>query len=730
MRRCAISHSAAPQEGPVLERSSPLPASDPDDRLVAEIDQLRAELHACEARYRALVEQAPDAVLLSDLAGRLVSVNPAGLAMLGFAADHGPALIGRALSEFIDPEELRAHPVAVDRLPVGRIHSRRRLLVRSDRSRFAAATSARLLPDGRTIQIVVRDVSEYDRMLEALRLETERLDVLQTVTVAANESRTLSQALRRCLPILCKAGGWTVGHVYRPHLRGWLQLVSTAIWYTADPVATAELRTRSYAAVIVPGRGLVGRAVANGGPEWAQDLGALPGFVRAEAALRSGLVSALAFPVESNGIVVAAIEFYAPEPRERDESFLQLLAHACTILGPVAERQQSRLALARARRESDDLIRSLACALVAVDGRGEISHCNESALRLFGWKRNVSKSSYLGLPLPPPLESLRASISRCLAERVEIDVEPIRLAGRDGGAVCLDISLRPLPERGGEPPGALLVATDVSEIERLQSSVATSHRLESIGQLAGGIAHELNTPMQYVGDNVQFLDRAFADLVRVVERGVAGAPDVDLKFLLDEIPKALSDSREGVEQVDHIVRAMKELSDHDSGARVPTHLNELVQSVLTVSRNVWKFLADVQFDPCPDLPPVPCHPGPLSRALANLVVNASEAIADVARASGKKGMIRVQTLNDGDWAELRISDTGPGIPDPVRARVFEPFFSTKNSGTATGQGLAITQSVIVDGHGGTVRFETAIGRGTTFFVRLPLTPASDEAAAR
>lgn len=656
-------------------------------------------------------------------------MNPAGLAMLGFPNDDEPALIGRALSEFIDPDDLQAAPLATDRLRPGRVVARRRLLVRSDQSRFSAETSARLLADGRTIQIVVRDVSEYDRMLEALRLETERLNVLQTVAVVANESKSFSQALRRCLPILCKAGGWTTGHVYRPHLRGRLQLVSTAIWYAAEPEAIAELRKQSHPSVVVPGRGLVGRAVANRGAEWAQDLRATPGFSRADAALRSGLVSALAFPVESNGTVVAAIEFYASETRPRDETFLQLLAHACSILGPVAERQQSHLALARARRESDDLIRSLACALVAVDGHGEISHCNELATKMLGWERKVSKCSYLDLPLPPAFEPLRLAFSRCLAEQVAIDVDPVSFRRPDGGSVFFDLSLRPLPARNGEPSGALLVATDVSELEKLQSSIATSHRLESIGQLAGGIAHELNTPMQYVGDNVQFLDRAFADLVRVLQRGVAGAPDVDLKFLLDEIPKALSDSREGVEQVDRIVRAMKELSDHDSGVRVPTDLNELVQSVLTVSRNVWKFLADVQFDPCTDLAPVSCRPGPMSRALVNLVVNAAEAIAEVARASGKRGSIRVQTRRNGAWAELRITDTGPGIPRSVRTRVFDPFFSTKIRGTATGQGLAIAQSVIVDGHGGTLRFETAVGRGTTFFVQLPLMPPADRATS-
>jgi PAS domain S-box-containing protein len=684
---------------------------------------LQAELRASQARYRALLEQAGDAVLIADRSGRILSINPAGVAMFGFAPGEDPGIEGRPLVEFIDAEDLRSHPLDDEGIRLGRTLSRRRRLLRSDGTRFSAETSTRLLPDGSAIQVVVHDVTEYDRMLEAIRLETERLEVLQTVAVAANDSKTLSQALRRSLPLLCEAGGWTVGHVYRPHLRGRVQLVSTAIWYQADPRSTAEFRQRTHGAVVVPGRGLVGRAVETGGPAWAPDLQAMSSFLRASVSARCGLRSGLALPVESNGQIVAVLEFYSPKLRERDEEFLQLLAHAVAILGPVADRQQSRLALARARRESDDLVRSLPCALIAVDGNGKISHYNELAMKLLGWGRKVWQSSYLEAPLPRECEQVRVSIARCLTDQAAFTV-PVRIPRDDGGQISLDVSLRPLPARKGEAPGALLVATDVSEIESLQAAVATSQRLESIGQLAGGIAHELNTPTQYLGDNVQFLAAAFADLGRVIESGVAGAPDVDLKFLLEEIPKALSDSREGVEQVALIVRAMKDLSNHDTGAGMPTDLNDLVRSVLTVSRNIWKFLADAELDLCTELPLVPCHSGSLSRALANLVVNAAEAIADVARASGKKGTIHVQTLREGAWAELRISDTGPGIPEAVRGRVFDPFFSTKRRGTATGQGLAITQSVIVDGHGGSLRFESTVGRGTTFFVRLPLTPAA------
>jgi signal transduction histidine kinase len=277
--------------------------------------------------------------------------------------------------------------------------------------------------------------------------------------------------------------------------------------------------------------------------------------------------------------------------------------------------------------------------------------------------------------------------------------------------------------------------------------------MEAIGQLAAGIAHEINTPVQYIGDNSRFLQDAFADLERVIAAQrqflefakAAGTPppelavaesaweSADADYLLAEIPRAVQQSLDGVERVTRIVQAMKEFSHPGGGQKTPTDLNRAIQSTVTVARNEWKYVSDLALDLDPDLPLVTCQRGEINQVVLNLVINAAHAIAEKLGATvDRMGEIRVRTRRDGEWVDIFISDTGNGIPEAIRGRVFEPFFTTKGVGKGTGQGLAIAHAVVVEKHGGVIDFETAPGQGTTFRVRLPIagSPALPEEAAR
>ena len=268
-----------------------------------------------------------------------------------------------------------------------------------------------------------------------------------------------------------------------------------------------------------------------------------------------------------------------------------------------------------------------------------------------------------------------------------------------------------------------------------------AQKLESIGQLASGIAHEINTPTQYIGDNTRFVRDACGDLFKlVVEQGRlftaarAGAVPVelldsveaaaklaDVEYLTVEVPRALEQSLEGVGRVTKIVRAMKEFSHPGSTEKTPTALNNAIESTVTICRAEWKYVAELvtEFDAA--LPPVPVLPGEFNQIILIIVVNAAHAITDVVGDGGKgKGTITLSTRRDGMWAEIRIRDTGTGIPEKAREKIFEPFFTTKGVGKGTGQGLAIAHSVVVGKHGGTIHFETESGKGTTFVIRLPL----------
>lgn len=285
-----------------------------------------------------------------------------------------------------------------------------------------------------------------------------------------------------------------------------------------------------------------------------------------------------------------------------------------------------------------------------------------------------------------------------------------------------------------------------AEQERRLMEIQLRHaqKLESVGQLAAGIAHEVNTPTQYIGDNIRFLQKSFAQfapllrqhqrLLRAVKENAA-TPDLvaelehavgrcDLDFLIAETPRAIEQSLEGVGSVTRIVHSMKEFSHPGTGEKVPIDLNQAVESTLVVAANEWKYVANMVKDFQPDLPRVFCLPGEINQVILNLVVNAAHAIAGLAGAAPRqKGAITISTRRDGDWVQIQVADTGTGIPEAIRDKVFDPFFTTRPVGEGSGQGLAIARNVIVGRHNGTLTFQTQDGVGTVFTIRLPIHPA-------
>jgi signal transduction histidine kinase len=291
------------------------------------------------------------------------------------------------------------------------------------------------------------------------------------------------------------------------------------------------------------------------------------------------------------------------------------------------------------------------------------------------------------------------------------------------------------------------------ERNMMEIQLRQAQKLESVGHLAAGIAHEINTPTQYIGDNIRFLEKSFSrispllrqheSLLRAVKAGTA-TPDLaaemeqavaqcDLDFLLEETPRAVEQSLEGIHSVTRIIRAMRDFSHPGTGEKVPINLNQAVESTIVVAANEWKYVANLVKDFQADLPPVLALPGELNQVILNLVVNAALAIADVAGAgagANGKGTITISTRRCGDWAEIQVRDTGTGIAENIRDKVFDPFFTTRPFGKGTGQGLAIARSVIVARHNGTISFDTEVGVGTVFTVRLPIQAAAADHAAK
>lgn len=410
----------------------------------------------------------------------------------------------------------------------------------------------------------------------------------------------------------------------------------------------------------------------------------------------------------------------------------------------ITGRKRAEQSLKEAKERAEQAARDRAGILAAVDvffiyvdAHGRVTEWTAMAEHTFGFARNVVLDQRLqDLPIPWNWEEL-ARMMQAPGER-----KKVRLRRENGTERLIGITVTPVEQ--GQGTCYIFMGKDITEQVKLEHDIAQSQKLESIGQLAAGIAHEINTPIQFVGDNTKFLNESFTDVLSVlshyralldaaktnvctpalIEACVAANQKADLDYLLSEIPQAIVQSLDGIARVSTIVQAMKEFAHPGLNEKTEVNLNNAVMSTLTVASNEWKYVAEMLTHLDPSLPPVPCLVGEFNQVVLNIIVNAAHAIADVVRNSGAKGTITVSTERAGDSAEIRISDTGGGIPESIRSNIFDPFFTTKEVGKGTGQGLAIARSVVVDKHGGTITVESEPGRGTTFVIRLPLTPPS------
>jgi signal transduction histidine kinase len=248
-----------------------------------------------------------------------------------------------------------------------------------------------------------------------------------------------------------------------------------------------------------------------------------------------------------------------------------------------------------------------------------------------------------------------------------------------------------------------------------------AQKLEAVGRLAAGIAHEINTPIQYITDSVNFLGSAFDALLTVIassENTSNPRQPVDLEFFREEVPRAIQRTIEGTERVATIVRAMKEFSHPDASEIMAADLNRALQNTLMIARSEYKYVATVNLQ-CGDLPEVMCNVGELSQVFLNLIVNSAHALAD-ARRDTETGRITIKTGVVEGFAEFSFEDNGCGIPEEIIDKIYDPFFTTKEVGRGTGQGLAIARSIVVDKHSGRISVKSTPGTGTRFILQLPL----------
>lgn len=389
--------------------------------------------------------------------------------------------------------------------------------------------------------------------------------------------------------------------------------------------------------------------------------------------------------------------------------------------------------LAVAQANNEQLLASIPCILIGLSANGRITKWNRNAEEVFSLSgRDVLSQPFDDLDIHWDDPSIPAQIVRCTQTHVPVRLENVSFVRRDKTQRMLQLTISPIRAAGGGTSlGGLVLAEDYTEQQVLKAQLAQSQKLESIGQLAAGVAHEINTPIQYIGDNTNFLEGAFRDVSKVLSLYRAAESDpprlsearsaielADLDYLLEEVPRAIKQTLDGVGHVARIVRAMKEFAHPGSEEKRPVDLNHALETVVAVARNEWKYVADVVSHLDPELPQIPGLPGELNQVFLNLLVNAAHAIRDTS--DGQKGKITLTTRRSDTLVEVRVADTGCGIPEAIRGRIFDPFFTTKPVGQGTGQGLSIAHTVVVQQHGGVITFESEVGKGTTFIVRLPM----------
>ncbi|MCU7934968.1 MAG: DUF3365 domain-containing protein [Candidatus Thiodiazotropha sp. (ex Dulcina madagascariensis)] len=395
-----------------------------------------------------------------------------------------------------------------------------------------------------------------------------------------------------------------------------------------------------------------------------------------------------------------------------------------------------------------DVTNSMGEGFVVLNPQGEVTFSNPECEKLLGWSfAEITGHGFTDLVYrnrhDERFDPAQCAINLTLSDGVARKEKDDLFINKQGVAIVIALSVSPLI-KDGRPNGVVVTFDDMTELKRaeeershLERQLNQTHKMEAVGQLAGGIAHEINTPIQYIGDNLHFLKEAYEEISGVLEvygellrqasevetlkprtEVVAEAIEAaDLGYLKQEISNAIEQSIAGGQQVAHIVQAMKEFAHPGSKQPVPADLNRIISNTVAVCKNEWKYVADMQLQLAQDLPQVECLGGEISQVVLNLIVNAAQAIADSKRE--EKGVITISSQLSGDQVEMRITDTGTGIPQEVQGYVFNPFFTTKDVGKGTGQGLAIAQDIVMGKHRGELFFETEEGVGTTFVLRLP-----------
>jgi PAS domain S-box-containing protein len=563
-------------------------------------------------------------------------------------------------------------------------------------------------------------------------LAEARLDLQSEVAQLLAERTPILAACRRLMVHACEGFEWDFGAVWERGEGEEMRCCETwsrpGVDVSAFERATREANFRIETAL--PGRTWAGRE-----PEWIVDLLCDPSAPRAPYASVSGLHTGFAVPIAADNEVFAVVEMFGRIKRQPDSELMELLVRSGIQLGHMALRD-------RAQHHFRQILDAIS-DLVLVKGPGSRIIWGNKAFRDLYGMSNEELQGLIDAPFVPSDVTERYVLDDAVVfstGTVFTTEEPV--TGADGRVLRYRTQKSPIRDASGRVVMTVGVSHDITARTRLEAELHLAARMASVGTLASGIAHEINTPIQYVNDSILFVQDASKDLFEYIDRlrkvqdlvlsdasstelqvaaeaARAAESTADLEYLHEHLPKAFDRCSGGLARVTTIVRSMKEFAHPSVDGMSHTDLNRAIRTTLTVASNEYQCVADLSEDMA-ELPEVICHVNEINQVILNLVVNAAHAIAEVGQQGAGRGSILVRTRHEGSDVIISVADNGCGIHPAVAPRVFEPFFTTKEVGKGAGQGLAMVWSVVKDKHGGDIWFDSKPGVGSTFFVRLPV----------
>lgn len=586
---------------------------------------------------------------------------------------------------------------------------------------------------------------------QELRRVEARLRILMAASAITASRASMHEACLSIGQVLCDELNWDLVAVWGLHSSTWV-LGCTDTWSRpASGLASLEAAVRTSA--LPPGIGLPGLAWSTRRVQWVTgedtDGDALamdhPRLVAQPSFRAAGLLGGLAVPVRWDEDVLAIVEIRGRAARAADPALADLLDTIGVQIALAELRGRAELRSELAQRELEEArehleaVMTCAPAVIATLGR------DDAILFLNRAWPYLSPAQRVGASwrdfVEPSRQAPMASALRQVFESGVHQIHEVIVSGPDGRPRWLSNHVGPM-RIGGNIAAAVVISQDVTDSKLAEVELADAQRLASVGTLAAGVAHEINTPVQFVSDSIHFVRDAGAEVLSLVATleavprlvldggttselrdaataAVAAIDGADLDYLRENLPKALDRALEGLQRVATIVRAMKEFAHPSQKEMAAVDLNRAILSTLTVATSEYKYIADLE-TALGELPSVVCHVNDINQVVLNIVVNAAHAISDRLKGTDRRGTITVGTVHRGDNVVISISDTGGGIPASVQSRIFDPFFTTKEVGRGTGQGLAIARTIVRDKHGGDLTFETTMDVGTTFLIRLPI----------